>query len=77
MKGILNRLEQAEGMRGDSVDGEFYKWPEVGGSFRFFAFTDGKMRTIETSQVIEIIERGGGKMVFRVKDGLFEVTKTG
>ena len=77
MKGILKRLEEAEGMRDDIVEGEFWSWPKVDKCFCFFKFTDGKMRIIETSHVTKITERSSGEVVFEAKDGVFQVTMTG
>ena len=77
MNGILKRIEKAEGMRDDEVQGEFWSWPKIGKCFCFFKFTNGKMRLIETSHVIKITERRAGNLVFEAKDGVFQVILTG
>ena len=77
MKGVLKRLKNAEGMRDDIVEGEFWSWPKVNKCFCFFNFTDGKMRIIETALVTKIIMRDAAEVVFEVKDGVFQVTMTG
>jgi hypothetical protein len=77
MIGILKRLEHAENMRDDIVEGEFWSWPKIGKCFCFFKFTDGKMRIIETSHVTKIITRQAAEVVFEAKDGLFQVIMTG
>ena len=77
MKGILKRLKNAEGMRDDEVQGEFWSWPKIGKCFCFFKFTNGKMRLIETSHVTKITERKAGNLVFEAKDGVFQIIMTG
>jgi hypothetical protein len=77
MNGILKRLEKAEGMRDDMVEGEFWSWPKVGECFCFFKFSNDKMRIIETSHVTKIITRNAAEIVFAAKDGLFQVIMTG
>ena len=77
MNGILKRLERAEGMRDDMVEGEFWSWPKVGECFYFFKFSDGRMRMIETSHVTKIITCHAVEAVFETKDGLFQVIMTG
>ena len=77
MNGLLKRLEKAEGMRDDEVYGEFWSWPKIGACFRFFKFTDGKMRIIETSFVTKITMRNAAEVVFEAKDGVFLVIMSG
>ena len=77
MQGILKRLEKAENMRDDVVDGEFWSWPQVGKEFRFFKFNGERMRLIETSKVIKIHSKFSEEVDFEVKDGRFKVIKTG
>ena len=77
MNGILKRIEKAEGMRDDEVQGEFWSWPKIGKCFCFFKFTNGKMRLIETSPVTKITERKAGNLVFEAKDGVFQIIMTG
>ena len=77
MQGILKRLEKAEGMRDDVVEGEFWSWPKVGKGFCFFKFVDGKMRLIETSHVTSILKLFAEEVEFEVKDGRFKIIKTG
>jgi hypothetical protein len=77
MQGILKRLEKAEGMRDDVVEGEFWSWPQVGKGFCFFKFVDGKMRLIETSHVIKVLRKIAEEVEFEVKDGRFKIIKTG
>jgi hypothetical protein len=76
MKGILKRLEKAEGMRDDVVEGEFWSWPQAGKGFCFFKFVDGKMRLIETSHVTRILKKFTDEVEFEVKDGRFMIIKT-
>lgn len=76
MQGILKRLEKAEGMRDDTVEGEFWSWPQVGKGFCFFKFVDGQMRLIETSHVTKIHSKFAEEVDFEVKDGRFKVVKT-
>ena len=73
MIGILKRLKDAEAMRDDTVEGEFWAWPKVGKSFRLFKFGGGKMRLIETSHVKRIIRCDPGRIAFEAKDGLFQL----
>jgi hypothetical protein len=73
MIGILRRLKDAEAMRDDAVEGEFWTWPAVGKSFRLFKFSDGRMRLIETSCVESVIKREPGQITFEGKDGLFHL----
>ena len=77
MLGMLKKLEHAENMRDDIVEGEFWSWPKIGKCFCFFKFTNGKMRLIETSHVTKITERRAGNLVFEAKDGVFQVILTG
>ena len=76
MQGILKRLEKAENMRDDTVEGEFWSWPHEGKGFCFFKFVDGKMRLIETAHVTKIIRKFAEEVEFEVKDGRFKVIKT-
>ena len=76
MQGILKRLENAEAMRDDTVQGEFWSWPQVGKGFCFFKFVDGKMRLIETAHVTKILRKYAEEVEFEVKDGRFRVIKT-
>lgn len=77
MQGILKRIEKAENMRDDVVDGEFWSWPQVGKEFRFFKLNGEHMRLIETSHVIKIHSKFPEEIEFEVKDGRFKVIKTG
>ena len=77
MNGTLKRLERAEGMRDDMVEGEFWSWPKVGDCFCFFKFSNDKMRIIETSHATKIITHNATEVVFEAKDGLFQVIMTG
>lgn len=73
MIGILRRLKDAEAMRDDAVEGEFWSWPAVGKSFRLFKFSGGSMRLVETSHVRRIDRREPGRISFEAKDGLFQL----
>jgi hypothetical protein len=75
MKGILKRLDKAEAMRNDTVEGEFWSWPQVGKGFCFFKFANGKMRLIETAHVIRILRKFAEEVEFEVKDGRFKIMK--
>jgi hypothetical protein len=76
MEGILKRLEKAENMRNDSVQGEFWSWPKIGKGFCFFKFQNGKMRLIETSHVIKILNKNFNEVEFEAKYGRFKIIKT-
>ena len=73
MIGILRRIKDAEAMRDDAVEGEFWTWPKVGKRFCLFKFSGGKMRLVETSCVKAIVERRQGQITFEGKDGLFQL----
>jgi hypothetical protein len=76
MRGVMERLEKAEGMREDRVEGEFWSWPQVGKGFCFFRFADEKMRLIETSHVTKINRKSHSEVEFEAKDGRFKIIKT-
>ena len=75
MHGILKRIKNAEGMRDDEVQGEFWSWPKIDKTFCFFKFSNGKMRLIETAKVTQILGEMTNRVEFQTLDGRFLLEK--